>query len=144
MSFDLKIVSGDLSIENGQLATITGTAKLEQDLLKIALTEVGSDPMQPWYGSLVGRSLIGNLLPSDILLSTAKTQLQTAIENLKTLQNLQVSSGQRTSPDEMIATIKNISIFKNPSDPTAMTVLISVYSRAFGQVNATFEVSPNG
>ena len=53
MSFDLKIINGDLVIKNGQLTTVVDSEKLIQDILKICLTEAGSNPMQPWYGSSI-------------------------------------------------------------------------------------------
>jgi hypothetical protein len=140
LSFDLKIVSGGLVINNGELATVTGSDKLSQDLLKIAITEAGSNPLQPWYGSLVSRTLIGNYLSDDILLTIAKDQLQKAIENLKNLQNIQISSGQKMSPDEQIAFIKQVNVVRNATDPRVIQVFVRVLSRAFGQVSAVFTV----
>src|ERR1039458_5609818 len=39
MSFDLKLINGDLVIQNGELQTVTNSEKLIQDILKICLTE---------------------------------------------------------------------------------------------------------
>lgn len=139
MSFDLQILNGDLVIaSNGDLGTVQGNAKLTQDLLKIALTEAGANPLQPWYGSLISQSLIGSYLSSDIVISVAQSQLQNAIQNLQNLQNLQVQSGQQTSPDEQIAFISDISIARNPTDPRFYQVIITVLTRSFGSVSATF------
>ncbi len=138
MSYDLKILNGDLSIKNADLSTITGKDKLIQDLLKIALTTAGSNTLQPWYGSLISQTLIGSYLNSNIVISVARSQLQNAIKNLQNLQNLQVQSGQATSPDEMIAFVSDISINRNTIDPRLFSVLIKVLNRSFGQVSATF------
>jgi len=139
MSFDLKILNGDLVISNSDFATVQGNDKLVQDLLKIALTEAGANVLNPWYGTLMSKSLIGSVLNSDILLSVAQTQLENAVQNLKKLQNLQVQSGQSVSPDEQIAFIKNISITQSPYDPRWYITTINVLSRAFGKVSATFQ-----
>lgn len=141
MSFDLKVVNGDLVLSNGDVGTITGNDKLVQDLLKIALTTAGSNVLQPWYGSLISRSLIGSYLDSNIIISVAKNQLQYAVENLKNLQNIQVSSGQKVTPDEQIAFINDISITRNTVDPRIFSVVIRVLSRSFGRVAASFVVN---
>jgi hypothetical protein len=142
VSFDLQILNGDLVVgSNGDFAAITGKQKLIQDLLKIALTTAGSNPLQPWYGSLISKTLIGSFLQSDITITMAKTQLQNCIENLKNLQALQVSSGQKMTPDEQIAFISNISVNRNTIDPRIFSVSISVLDKAYGKANASFTMS---
>lgn len=138
MSFDLLILNGDLVINNSDLATVNGKNKLIQDLLKIALTTAGSNPLQPWYGSLVGSTLIGSILDSDIVISVAQNQLQNAINNLKSLQNMQAATGQIVTPDEQIAFVKNVSIVRNTVDPRLFQVSINVLNKAFGTVSANF------
>lgn len=138
MSYDLQVLNGDLVIQNGDLATIQGKAKLIQDLLKIAITTAGSNPLQPWYGSLISKTLIGSYLSSDIVISTAQSQLQVAIENLQNLQNLQVQSGQPVTPDEQISFINDISITRSTVDPRLFSVVIKVLSKSYGQVAAAF------
>lgn len=140
MSFDLQISNGDFVLNKGDLATITGTTKLQQDILKIAQTTTGANPLQPWYGSMINRTLIGSNL-SNIIFTVAQTQLQNAMETLKKLQNLQVSKGQSVSPSEQIASIGNISIIRNTIDPRIVNVSISVLSRAFDKITATFTPS---
>ena len=140
MSFDLKIVAGDLRIENGDLALIKGSDKLKQDIVKVALTELGSNPVQPWYGSLLSSNLIGSGLPSDIVISTVKSQIEKSIEMLKQLQADQISKGQKLTPDEQISFIKGISVVQDTKNPQVLRVGISVLTRAFGQVNASFTV----
>ena len=137
MSFDLQISNGDFVLNNGDLATITDTTKLVQDLLKISTTTTGANPLQPWYGSMIGRTLVGSS-QAKIILTVAQTQLQNAINNLKSLQNLQVATGQSVSPSEQIASISNISIVRNTIDPRIVTVTINVLSRALDRVTAIF------
>lgn len=140
MSFDLQIIGGDLSFKNGDLVLVRGKDKLQQDLLKIALTEIGSNPLQPWYGSLISNNLIGSTLPMNIITSMAKSQLERSIETLKQLQASQAASGQSMTPDEQISYISGISVLQNQTDLTILNVSIKVLSRAFGQVSASFTV----
>jgi hypothetical protein len=141
MSFDLKIRNGDLVLDRGDLKTIVDSEKLIQDILKIALTTAGSNPMHPWYGSYVSRSLVGSGLSTDIIFQLGQTQLQNALEILKSLQDAQVKQFQRVSPDEQINSISDISINRNTQDPRLFDVIIKVVSKGFKPVTTVFRVS---
>jgi len=138
MSFDLKIVAGDLKIENSSLAILKGKDKLTQDLVKIATTELGANPLHSWYGSMVSTSLIGSALPIEISNNIAQSQLSSSIETLKELQNIQAGTGQKVTPDEQISYIKGISIQRSNQDLRVVQVMIGVLTRAFRSVNVTF------
>lgn len=138
LSYDIKIVAGDLRIENGNLAVLRGKDKLSQDLVKIATTELGANPLHSWYGSMVSQSLIGSPLPEDITNNIAQSQLQNAIETLKQLQNLQASSGQKMTPEEQISYIQGISIQRSNQDLRVIQIIIKVLTKAFGTVAVSF------
>lgn len=141
MSFDLKIKNGDLVLDRGDFKTVVDSEKLIQDILKIALTTAGSNPMHPWYGSYVSRSLVGSGLSTDIIFQLGQTQLQNALEILKSLQDAQVRQYQRVSPDEQINSILDISINRNTRDPRLFDVIIKVVSKGFKPVTTVFRVS---
>ena len=141
MSFDLKIVNGDIALQNGDFQTVVDSEKLIQDILKIALTPAGSNPLQPWYGSFINRSLIGSVLGSNITVQIAQSQLQNALKNLMSLQQAQIKSYQTVSPDEQINNISDISIMQNASNPTFYTVQISVISKGYKPITTAFTVS---
>ena len=124
MSYDLKISNGDFVLANGDLQTVVDSEKLIQDILKICLTTAGTNPLQPWYGSFLSRSIIGSPQHTTVLVQIAKSQLNTALDNLKDLQTLQVKSFQVVSADEQIAVISNISIVRNQIDPRLFDVRI--------------------
>lgn len=141
MSYDLLISAGDLVLANGDLQTITDTDKLVQDILKICLTTAGADPMNPWYGSYISRSLVGSTLDTSITVQLAQSQLQSAIENLKSLQTAQIKSFQQVSPAEQIAAITNISITRSTIDPRVFIVNIKVLSKALTPVQTSFNIT---
>jgi len=141
MSFDLKVRNGDLVLDRGDLKTVVDSEKLIQDILKIALTTAGSNPQHPWYGSYVSRSLVGSGLSTDIIFQLGQTQLQNALEILKSLQEAQVKQFQRVSPDEQINSILDISINRNTRDPRLFDVIIKVVSKGFKPVTTVFRVS---
>lgn len=141
MSFDLKIRNGDLVINNGQLQTVVDTEKLIQDILKLCLTDAGSNPFNPWYGSFLSRTVVGNPLYTTVLVQVAKSQLTTSLQNLKDLQDIQLKSFQRVSADEQISAILDISVVRNQIDPRLFDVVIKALTKGLKPVTTAFTVS---
>lgn len=141
MSFDLKIINGDLVISNGDLRTVTDSEKLIQDILKICLTDVGSNPLHPGYGSFLSRTIIGNPIYTNTIVQIAKSQLNTCLTNLQDLQNIQVRSLQRVSADEQLAAITDISVVRNTIDPRLFNVTIKCLTKGFKPITTAFQVS---
>lgn len=141
MSFDLKIIKGDLVIQNGDLRTVTDSEKLIQDILKICLTTAGSNPLHPWYGSFISRTLVGNPNYTSSLVQIAKSQLTTALNNLKKLQDLQIKSFQRVSADEQLSAITDISVVQNQINPTLFSIIIQARSKGLKPITTNFTVN---
>lgn len=141
MSFDLKLQNGDLVLNNGDFDKVVNSDKLIQDILKIALTDIGSNIMFPWYGSSVSKSLIGNVLPTNITLQIAQNQLQNSIENLQNLQNIQIKAYQPVTAEELINGIVDISVNRNSVDLRLFDITIKVLTKSFKTVDATFTAS---
>lgn len=141
MSFDLKISQGDLVIKNSQLQTVVDSEKLIQDILKICLTSAGSNPLHPWYGSFISRTIVGNPLYNSVIIQIAQSQLTTALDNLKSLQGIQLKSFQRVSADEQISAILDISIIRNQVDPRLFDVRISALTKGMKPITTAFTVS---
>jgi hypothetical protein len=141
MSFDIKLQNGDVVLSNGDIKQVVDTEKLVQDILKITLTDIGSNPLYPWYGSSVSKSLIGSALPSNITLQIAQSQLQNSIENLKKMQSIQFNSYQKTTPDELISGILDILIDRNKRDLRLFTVNIRVLTQGLKPVQTSFNVT---
>jgi phage baseplate assembly protein W len=141
MSFDLKLTKGDLVLKDGKLQTVIDSEKLIQDILKLCLTTAGTNPLHPWYGSYLSRTIVGNPQYTSILVQISKSQLNTALENLKNLQQLQVKSLQRVSAAEQISAILDISVNRNEIDPRLFTVKIRALSKSLKPVNTSFTIS---
>lgn len=141
MSFDLKIINGDLVIKNGSLQTVVDSEKLIQDILKICLTTAGTNPMFPWYGSFISRTMIGNPMDTSVLIQISKSQLNTALENLKGLQGIQVKSYQNVSADEQIGTILDISVFRNQIDPRLFDIKIKAITKGLKPITTAFRIA---
>lgn len=142
MSFDLLISDGDLVIRSGALATVINAQKLSQDILKICLTAVGSNPIHPTYGSYLSRSVIGNAMKSSVVVQIAQSQINTCLTNLQSIQANQVKNFQQVSADEQLASVLGISVLRSTADPRNYNVKISVLTKGFLPVNTGFTVSP--
>lgn len=141
MSYDLKIMNGNFVIKNGLLQTVQDSEKLIQDILKICLTTAGSNPIHPWYGSFISRTIVGNPLHSSVLVQIAKSQLNTALENLKSLQELQVKSLQNVSADEQISAILDISVLRSNIDLRLFNIQIKALTKGLKPISTAFTVS---
>jgi hypothetical protein len=141
MSFDLKIKNGDLVINQSKLQTVVDSEKLIQDILKMCLTPTGANPLNSWYGSFISRTIIGNPLYSSVLVQIAKSQLNNALESLKSLQESQVKSFQRVSADEQIGSVLDIAVVRNQLDPRLFTINIKILTKGLKPVSTSFRVS---
>jgi len=141
MSYDLKIIAGDLVIKQGSLQTVIDSDKLIQDILKICLTAAGSNPLHPWYGSFISRTIVGNPNQTNMLVQIAKSQLNTALTNLQQLQNLQLQSFQRMSAAEQISAILDIAVTQNQVNPTLFNVSIKVLTKGLTPINTNFSIN---
>jgi phage baseplate assembly protein W len=141
MSFDLKILSGDLTLSNGDVGTIYDTDKLVQDILKICITPSGTNPFSPWYGSLLSKTMIGSPLTHDIVLQVSRSQVENAIQNLKSLQESQYRQLQTVSPFEQINYIMDISITRDRNDFRLFIIRVKVLSKGLKVASADFTVN---
>lgn len=141
MSFDFKILNGDLVIgTNGDLDKVENTEKLVQDILKMLMTEVGSNEFYPWYGSLISSSMIGSTYDYEFISSVAENQIRSSLEILQNLQREQ-SLKQIVTPSELFAAIKSVNVIRNEIDPTFFSVLLTVLTKNLNTANTSFNVT---
>lgn len=142
MSFDLKILDGDLKIgNNGDLQQVIGSEKLTQDILKILSTPLGGNVFFPWYGSPITSILIGSALDTKFLYESSKNQITTSLNKLQELQRIQSQSYQKTTPSELIGTVKNVLLERNQSDPRYFRLIVTVLNKAFLEVSTDLDIT---
>jgi phage baseplate assembly protein W len=142
MSFDLKLINGDLVVNNGDLAIIEGGNKLVQDVLKLISTQLGSNPFFPAYGCLITSVLIGTAYDEGFVQDIATQQLESALERLQDSQLEQLKNNQIVTADEQIATFKNVRVVRYANDLRAFSVSLTVISKAFQSIPVSFVISP--
>jgi phage baseplate assembly protein W len=142
MSYDFKLQGGDWSIgPDGDLEKVEDSDKLIQDLLKLLLTQLGSNKLYPWYGSPISGSLIGSPYDIEFISSIAINQLQNSIDMLQKLQTEQTKY-QKVTAAEQIAATKNIDIQRSPEDPRYFLVILEILTRALTIASTEFTINP--
>ncbi len=141
MSFDLLIKNGDLSISStNDLAKVQDLEKLVQDILKLLMTELGSNKFHSWYGSSLSQSMVGSGFDGQFLTTIAEGQIRSGLETIMNLQREQAAQ-QKVTPSELLASVKQISVQRNTVDPTFFTITLEVLTRSLKIVPITFNVS---
>lgn len=141
MSFDLKISEGDLVIDaDADLAIVENSEKLIQDVLKMLMTPVGTNPWWPWFGSPLAGSMIGSPFDSNFIQSMAENQIRSSLETMQSLQKEQATK-QIVTPSELLAAIKSVNVVRNQIDPTFFQISLSLLTKNLTIANTTFNVS---
>jgi hypothetical protein len=126
MSFDLKIVKGDIAIApDGTVETVFGNSKLKQDIIKIMLTELGENKYHPSYGSKTGSLQIGSVLDAEMMEIDLSSAAEDAVRKIMSLQRAQ-SRRQFLSPSEVILEVVGVSVERDQIDPRLYNIFISV------------------
>lgn len=140
MSFDLALNMGDLKINNdGTIDTVAGNSKLRQDILKILLTEVGSNKFHPKYGSHIGALQIGSSSDNRLISLDLESSARTALENLMSLQRSQ-SRRQSLSSGEIILDILDVKVTRDTVDPRLYNIFISVLTQELTEVRSSVTI----
>lgn len=140
MSFDLRLEKGDIKISaDGSVESVTGNAKLRQDILKILLTEIGDNKFHPNYGSYIGSLQIGQAADERLVSLDMESSARNAIRNLMSLQRAQ-SKRQGLTPGEMIVDILDVSITRDQVDPRLYNIYVSVLTQNLTEINSNITV----
>lgn len=140
MSFDLKIKNGDLSINNaGVIEPVIGNEKLRQDILKILITDSGSNSYHPKYGSFLGKLKIGGFADDRIVSLDIEKSVRNAVEYLMALQKAQ-SQRQSLSAGEVIAEVLKVGVSRDEVDPRAYNVFVSVLTGELTEITTSLAI----
>ena len=133
MSFDVKIVNGDLSLdEQGRVELVRNNDKLVQSVLKLISTTLNSDVFAPDYGLSITTDSLG--VPNTASVTEQKMQAEITL-GIQRLQREQESLAQQQvlTPGERIRNIDNIAVEQDESDPRQFNIFIEL---------TTFEQTP--
>ena len=140
MSFDFKIVKGDIKIgSDGNPEKVFRYPKLKQDLIKILLTDNGENKYHPSYGSDLGRLDIGTNVDINFVESELSSSAIRAVNKLMQLQDFQ-RRRQYISPQETIIKVNSVSVFRDSSDPRMWNIFISVTTGGLDEINESLTI----
>lgn len=141
MSFDFKLVNGDLSIVNGRPEVVENEFKLVQDMLKMLFTTTGESTAHPWYGTPLLNRVIGQNNNLDLLQVDVEDSVNYALNNLQLLQELQEKDNQFISPKEAISSVEEVEIKLDSNDPRKLVIKIRILSRSNEVITESFSIS---
>jgi hypothetical protein len=141
MSFDLRIEANDLKINpDGTIQTVRDNEKLIQDIVKALLTTLGSNRFHNWYGSVLAASMIGQVLDSSLAEIEAERAISNTLSNIIALQKAQAQI-QYVSAGETIASIRDISVVRDETDPRQYQITVAVLTKKLTIVEETFSLT---
>lgn len=140
MSFDIKLSNGDIVVNNyGEVQIVENLDKLKQDVAKILLTQLGENVYHSWYGSQLTAAVIGRATTARIIARDAEFAISNSLDNLASLQIEQMSF-QSLSPQEVIASISDLVVEQELSDPRQWNISLTVLSRSGTEVTENFSI----
>jgi hypothetical protein len=110
MSTSLSIVNGDLVIGSGRkFETVSGKAKLMQDLKLWVLEKIGSDPLLPTYGSILDGGKINGQIVDSLIggLATQENINNIRISTIDLLDRYQSMQFEKMRGESLIYNGKN-------------------------------------
>jgi len=139
MSFDLKLYQGDFLLDSaGRPVRVIESQKLTQDVLKIILTEKGSNPYHPRYGSYVHAHAVGQSFSNSFIIKNkVYDSVDQAVQYLQQLQDQQRLT-QRVDPAELILAIEDSHVWVDEADPRQYNVNVVVLSEYLTNIETSF------
>ena len=150
MSFDLRIIEGDIGLPDDLDATgnselenlVEGYKKAYQDLHKILLSPIGESRYHPGYGSALSYLSYTDNEPVEIA-SQVEEDVYRAISNLIALQKYQMQN-QLIDAEEMILEVNSVDVFFDSQDPRLLNVLVKVTLGNLTELPASITVQITG
>jgi phage baseplate assembly protein W len=130
MSFDVRAFNGDVELgQNGDFMTVTDSDKLAQDIIKLLNTPIGTNPLNPGYGSTLTVNQIGtSILSAADLIDQTKTTITQALEQLISQQNAQ-SAIQPLTDAETLVDFETPIVEQDPQEPRRFNIAVNAISR---------------
>lgn len=126
-------VENDIRLdEGGQAILIQDENLLYQAALKILLTEKGSNPYQPWYGTQL-KSRIGSKAISGVA-ALISEDVRRALARMQSLQEEQAKYQQVTLKERLYA-VKSVQVYPHAQDPTTYMIDVTVQNASSSQIN---------
>ena len=118
--------------ERGEVLLVDDENLLLQNSLKVLLTEKGSNPFYPWYGSTI-RSRIG-AKSLGFVAGMLREDVKVALQKVRQVQTTQSKYQEVTRKERMYA-IRNVEVYPHRDDPTTYMVNVEVQNASADPVS---------
>jgi len=109
---------------SGDIITTNKERLLLQNVEKVIVTKLASNPFHEWYGTGL-HSLIGSkITSSDYLKTKIVENVTSAIDNFRGAQKQLVASGRKTDPGELFGELQGVTV-QATDEPTMIQVIVS-------------------
>lgn len=126
MSFDIKIVNGDISFDGqGRAELVRNNNKLVQSVLKLISTSLGSDPFEPGYGLGITVDSLGSVTTASVTTQKLEAEILSGIQVLQAEQQT-LARTQVLTPGEIIQNIDFVVVEQDASDPRQYNIFIEL------------------
>lgn len=125
MSFDLKLLGGDIVIDpSGDINLVSEWELAKQQLFNSLVTPIGTNLYHEGYGSLLPY-LSNNVVSFAEIERDIKSSVQNTVNSLIALQKYQ-RNYQFLSPQETIISINSIDVQIDAEDPRLINIYLSI------------------
>lgn len=116
--------------EDGDIATVAKELQLIQTVEKYIVTKISSNPFHSWMGTDIHGLLGGKIFDFDALTLEVRNQITLAINKLKKIQSILISSGRIVENGEIFEDLISVEVNIDETDATTVHALVTFTSRA--------------
>jgi hypothetical protein len=129
------LVENDVRFDNtGETIMLVDDNLLYQAAMKIILTDLGSNPYNPWYGTTI-RQRIGSKALSGVA-TLIHDDIRKALAKFQALQAGQAKY-QQVSFKERLYSVDTVNVTPHPQDPSTFLIAVAVRNASYAPINLT-------
>lgn len=114
----------------GGLREVRDEKLLLQNVEKITVTEINSNPFQPFYGTGLVSMLGDKITDMDFLSTRVIGEINSALGKLKDMQSQYISTGRVMTNGEILQTVENIQVNPDPNNPMIIRADVTVTAKS--------------
>lgn len=123
----------------GLIDTVDKGNKLNQEIEKILVTRLGSNKFHLEYGSLLMKA--SSLGVDSVFRETVlKQSITSALRQLRSYQQSEVSRGKFFTPEELLSQIRKVEVRTDRNDPRRIDIVVEVLTESFSPSRVELEL----
>lgn len=119
-----------VEVSPGDVKIVSGAYLLIQQVEKTIVTSLGTNKYYPWAGCGLSGLVGSKITDFQILKMEIVSKVQTALNNLRTIQQKHQAVNPSVSPDEVLKTVETIEVTQDSSDQTIINLFVQYTSQS--------------